>query len=121
MSVTLYPLNAQVKTRPTRKPVRRTLRVEGDAFNGGFVRITVNGTSTLYQTGMIPLDPAFGCFGLFFRKLDLDRTPIGDGYHVSCSSSNPEDAVIQCDCPGHQAWNHCRHADAARVLLSRLK
>lgn len=116
----------QVKAPQVRKPVPRTLAIlEQNPLDSGMVRLTIRGEQSLYRVRRIPCDPEFGPAAFQFQKLAPDHSKIGTPYSLSCSSLDPAQAVITCDCPGfifsarrgpHQS---CRHSDALRVLLSR--
>lgn len=120
-------LPAPTTTIKSKRP-ERTMRVERDPFGPtGLVRITVGKKSDLYHTSMIPCDPCFGPFAWSCTRLNEDHTPAAESYHLTCSSPNPESAVILCDCKGFTRWGSeekqdaCKHAAALRVLLARLE
>lgn len=104
-----------------RRPNVRTFRVvQGNPPTQGRVMISVDATNTLYEVGHLPLDPAFGPgLAFLFRKLFLDGSPAGEGYHLTYHTPEGEAPVIDCDCPGHRHYRHCRLADCLLALLKR--
>jgi hypothetical protein len=120
MSEIVATSSADVKQPGTRKPVPRTLAIiEENPLDNGMIRITVRGKQGLYRVRQIPCDPEFGPAAFQFQKLAPDHVKIGTPYSLSCSSTDPAEAVFTCDCPGQIFHGHCRHADALRVLMAR--
>ncbi len=99
------PAPRQRKPRP--KPARSIgLCVRPSPETAGVVRITVGNKSDDYILTTIPAD-----FGRGFKLVKL----LGEheGYHV-----NVNGPASLCDCKGHGAHGHCKHADGLAALVA---
>jgi hypothetical protein len=119
MSVATATTEVRTPTTRARKPQVRTLRiVRGNPPYSGQVMISIDAASTLYAVEHTQLAPAFGPgLAFLFKKLYPDGSAAGEGYHVTCSTADPEAPVIDCDCLGHRHYGRCRHADCLSALL----
>jgi hypothetical protein len=84
------------------------------------IRLTIRGEQSLYRDRRVPCDPDVAPAAFQFQKLTAEHAKLGSPYSLHCSSNDPAEAVITCDCLGFQAsGTFCRHADSLRVLLTR--
>jgi hypothetical protein len=105
-SLTATP--APVKSK---RPVRTLAVLHPITPNGGgVVRITEGKVSDTYLVE--PLDSCFDVASRWTKEGDENHP----GYDVLV---NPEMGYHSCECLGFLRHNHCRHVEAAVVLLAR--
>lgn len=84
-----------------RRPERRF------GYRDGVLALAVGARLTHYR-----LEPVASDWGRAFR---LTKFPeYGDDSYTVCLE---ETGAATCDCKGHAAYGHCKHADALRTLL----
>lgn len=93
-----------------RRPPTRYAAVlrQPDAHSAGLLRITVDGTATLYDLLLLSVD--WDSASLAVRLVNRSNHEV---YDVLVQP----DSAPECDCRGHQRWHHCKHADAVSALL----
>src|SRR4051794_40875475 len=117
MSVATAPPQVRTQAPRTTGPKTRSFRIlSGSPPYAGKLAISVDATISFYEVGQVETDPAFGPGpAFFFRKLNLNGTAAGEGYHLTCMSADPDQAAIDCECPWFARWQKCRHTDCLRA------
>jgi hypothetical protein len=76
----------------------------------GRVRVTIDGTPTIYAFDLLRGEVPGGCC------LSLHKLGERDAYHVTIAP----DGSASCDCFGALRWGRCKHKELAPVLVCQV-
>lgn len=95
------------------KTATRSFRIlqRPDAIESGVLRLTIDGKSQNYHFDLIPIARECGKVCVELTK-GLHEEP----HHVLV----PHGGKPSCDCRGHVAHQHCKHADLVPALLAQM-
>ena len=82
-----------------------------DAIESGVVRLTIDGEKQNYHFDLLPISRECGKL-----CVELSKGMNDESYHVLV----PHCGKPACDCRGHVAHQHCKHADLVPGLLAKM-